>query len=65
MRKKSYGNLLISIKYMTKRKFKKGDSYRPIVRVEKAKKDVPTVITMSGRTYTLRHKHQYKKGENK
>lgn len=31
----------------------KGDSYRPIVTILKVKKDVPTVIWVSGRRYVL------------
>lgn len=42
------------------RKFKKGESYRPIVRIAKVKKDVPTVVEMSGRRYVLEHKDQFK-----
>ena len=42
------------------RKFKKGESYRPIVRITKVKKDVPTVIVVSGRRYVLEHKDQFK-----
>lgn len=45
---------------MSKRKFTKGEKYRPIVRVKKVKKDVPTVIEASGREYILRHKDQYR-----
>lgn len=37
------------------RKFKKGESYRP-----KVKKDVPTVIVVSGRRYVLEHKDQFR-----
>lgn len=43
-----------------KRRFIKHEKYRPIVRIKKVKKGVPTVITLSGRTYILRHKNQYK-----
>ena len=47
------------------RKFTKGEKYRPIVRVAKVKKDVPTVIEMSGREYILRHKDQYRPRGNR
>ena len=43
------------------RTFEKGDKYRPIVNVVKVKKDIPTVIEMSGRRYVLVHKDQYKR----
>lgn len=42
-----------------KRKFKVGEIYRPIVRILKVKKDLPTVIKVSGHEYTLRHKNQF------
>ena len=42
------------------RKFKKDERYRPIVTVVKVKKDVPTVLKVSGRDYVLRHKDQFK-----
>lgn len=42
------------------RKFKKGESYRPIVRIAKVKKDIPTVILVSGRRYVLEHKDQFR-----
>ena len=41
------------------RKFEKGDTYRPVVKVTKVKKDVPTVVVMSGRQYILVHKDQF------
>ena len=47
---------------MKKRKFEKGDRYRPVVTVKKVKKDIPTVIEASGRRYVLEHQDQYKKG---
>ncbi len=46
---------------MTQRKFEKNDKYRPVVTVTKVKKDVPTVIEMSGRRYVLEHSDQYKR----
>ena len=42
------------------RKFEKGEKYRPIVRVAKVKKDIPTVVEMSGRRYVLEHKDQFR-----
>ena len=42
------------------RKFKKGEKYRPIVRIAKVKKDTPTVIMVSGRRYVLEHKDQFR-----
>lgn len=39
------------------RKFTKGERYRPIATVIKVKKDVPTVITVSGRRYVLDNKN--------
>lgn len=46
---------------MNQRKFEKGDKYRPTVTVTKVKKDVPTVIELSGRRYALVHEDQYKR----
>lgn len=43
------------------RKFTKGEKYRPTVTVTKVKKDVPTVVEMSGRMYVLEHENQFKK----
>lgn len=43
-----------------KRKLKKGDTYRPIVHIQKVKNDVPTVLKVSGQRYVLEHKDQYK-----
>ena len=43
------------------RKFEKGEKYRPIVHVQKVKKDVPTVIKVSGRRYVLDHKDQFRR----
>lgn len=34
-----------------KRKFSRGERYRPIVTVDKVKNGVPTVVIMSGRRY--------------
>ncbi|MET3700148.1 hypothetical protein SAMN05877753_1207 [Bacillus oleivorans] len=36
----------------------KGDKFRPIVTILKTKKDIPTVIKVSGEIYVLRHKDQ-------
>jgi hypothetical protein len=38
-----------------------GDKYRPIVTIKKTKKGTATVIEVSGQTYTLQHKDQYKR----
>lgn len=43
------------------RKFEKGERYRPVVKVTKVKKDVPTVVEMSARRYILEHKDQRSK----
>ena len=48
---------------MTKRKFTKGEKYRPIVTVTKVKKDIPTVVEMSGRRYVLEHKDNFRSGK--
>lgn len=42
------------------RKFTKDETYRPIVHVKKVKKDIPTVLQVSGRRYVLEHKDQFK-----
>lgn len=34
-----------------KRIFEKGERYRPVVKVLKVKKGIPTVVEMSGRRY--------------
>jgi hypothetical protein len=38
------------------RTFKKHEKYRPVVRIDKLKGKVPTVIQVSGRRYVLEHK---------
>ena len=38
----------------------KGDKYRPVVKVDKVKKDVPTVVYISGNRYVLENKDQFK-----
>lgn len=45
---------------MTQRKFEKGEKYRPTVTVTKVKKEVPTVVEMSGRRYVLEHKDNFR-----
>ena len=42
----------------------KGDKYRPVVEIIKTKGGLPTVIKVSGQTYTLQHPDQYKRGGN-
>lgn len=37
------------------RVFLKGEQYRPRVKVAKVKKDIPTVLVVSGRRYVLDH----------
>lgn len=37
-----------------------GDRYRPIVTINKMKKNKPTVVEISGRRYVLDHKDQYR-----
>jgi hypothetical protein len=36
-----------------------GDRYRPVVTISKMKNGLPTVISVSGETYILVHKHGY------
>ena len=43
-----------------KREFELGEVYRPRVHILKIKNDRPTVIKVSGREYTLRHKDQFR-----
>jgi hypothetical protein len=45
-----------------------GQSYRPVVKILRVKKEIPTVLMVSGQEYILRHQDQYKgprKGEKK
>lgn len=35
------------------KRYLKGDRYRPIVTIEKVKREVPTVLMVSGRRYVL------------
>lgn len=37
--------------------------YRPVVTVKKVKKDIPTVVMISGETYVLAHRDQRSKGK--
>lgn len=46
------------------RKFKKGERYRPIVTVLKARKGKPTVIKVSGFRYILDHKYAFRRKKN-
>lgn len=46
----------------TKRKFTVNDRYRPIVTIKKVKKEVPSVIEVSGRRYVLDNKDTFKGG---
>lgn len=39
------------MKVVKTREFTSGEKYRPIVTVKKVKKDIPTVIMVSGRRY--------------
>lgn len=43
----------------------KGDKYRPVVRVLKAKKGVPTKINVSGNEYALIHPDYVNGNKNK
>ena len=44
------------------RTFTVSDRYRPIVTIKKVKKDIPTVIEVSGRRYVHETSDSYKKG---
>ena len=44
------------------RQFEVNERYRPIVTVKKIKKDIPTVIEVSGRRYVYEASDTYKKG---
>jgi len=44
------------------RRFTKGEKYRPVVTVEKAKRGKPTVIKVSGFRYILDHAHAIRRG---
>ena len=43
------------------RRFVKGEKYRPVALVDKVKKDIPTVLIVSGRRYVLDHDTRRKK----
>ncbi len=47
------------------RTFTVNDRYRPIVTIKKIKKDVPTVIEVSGRRYVHENADTYKRGRKK
>lgn len=48
-----------------KRQFEVNDRYRPIVTIKKVKKEVPTVIEVSGRRYVHDNADTYKGGKRK
>jgi hypothetical protein len=41
------------------------DQYRPVVTIKKIKKDIPTVIELSGNTYVLAHKDQLNRNKKR
>ncbi|WP_373807981.1 hypothetical protein [Jeotgalibaca porci] len=47
------------------RQFTINDRYRPIVTIKKVKKEVPTVIEVSGRRYVHDNTDTYKGGRKK
>ena len=47
------------------RQFEVSDRYRPIVTIKKVKKEVPTVIEVSGRRYVYENADTYKGGRKK
>ncbi|WP_373781167.1 hypothetical protein [Jeotgalibaca porci] len=47
------------------RQFEVNDRYRPIVTIKKIKKDIPTVIEVSGRRYVYENTDTYKGGRKK
>lgn len=47
------------------RTFETNDRYRPIVTIKKIKKEVPTVIEVSGRRYVHDNADSYKGGKRK
>lgn len=47
------------------RQFEVSDRYRPIVTIKKVKKEVPTVIEVSGRRYVQDNADTYKGGKRK
>ena len=48
-----------------KRLFETNDRYRPIVTIKKVKKEVPTVIEVSGRRYVHDNVDTHKGGKHK
>ena len=48
-----------------KRQFEVNDRYRPIVTIKKVKKEIPTVIEVSGRRYVHDNADTYKGGKRK
>ena len=48
-----------------KRQFTINDRYRPIVTIKKVKKEIPTVIEVSGRRYVHENVDTYKGGKRK
>ena len=47
------------------RQLEVNDSYRPIVTIKKVKKDIPTVIEVSGRRYVHENVDTHKGGKRK
>lgn len=47
------------------RQFEVNDRYRPIVTIKKVKKEIPTVIEVSGRRYVYEHADTHKGGRKK
>ena len=47
------------------RQFEVNDRYRPIVTIKKIKKEIPTVIEVSGRRYVHDNGDTYKGGKRK
>ena len=64
LRRRWRGEFILGGNGMT-RTFELNDRYRPIVTIKKIKKDVPTVIEVSGRRYVLEHVDNYKGGRKK
>lgn len=49
----------------TKKQFEVNERYRPVVTIKKVKKEVPTVIEVSGRRYVHENPDTNKKGKRK
>ena len=47
------------------RQFTANDRYRPIVTIKKVKKEIPTVIEVSGRRYVHENVDTHKEGKRK